>query len=63
MIFYEKALIEASKNVLFEGIIYYVRKIYRKTNVPLTMIHPRTSAYQGLRDVSFSKNFGNVLSK
>ena len=54
--------------------IYYVRKIFRKTNTsyPLNMhtyacvsvvICTRTSEYQWVKYVSFSENFSNVINE
>ena len=46
------------------GIIQLVRsKIFRKTNISYPLIRIRTCAYQGIRNVSFSKNFENVLNE
>ena len=41
--------------------IKYVRKISRKTNISNPLIRTRKSAYQGVRNVSFSENFAYVL--
>ena len=35
---------------------------FRKTNISNSLIHTRTYAYQGVRNVSFSENFANVLN-
>ena len=43
--------------------IYYVRKIFRKTNIINTLIHTRTCAYQWVRNVSLSENFANVTNE
>ena len=37
--------------------IKYVRKIFRKTNISIPLIGTRTSAYQGVKNVSFTENF------
>ena len=42
--------------------IKYVHKIFRKTNISNPLIRTRTCAYQGVRNVSFSKNFASVLN-
>ena len=42
--------------------IKYGRKIFRKTNISNLLIHTRTCAYQGVRNVSFSENFAHVLN-
>ena len=44
-------------SVVYGSFIYYVRKIFRKTNIsyPLIRIHPW--AYQGVRNVTFSGIF------
>ena len=39
-----------------------VRQIFRKTNIFYPLIRIRTCAYQGVRNVSFSKSFAYVLS-
>ena len=39
--------------------IEYIRKIFRKTNISYPLVHKRTAAYQGVRDVSFSE-FGKI---
>ena len=41
--------------------IKYVRKISRKTNISNPLIRTRKSAFQGVRNVSFSENFAYVL--
>ena len=43
--------------------IYYVRKIFRNTNISYHLIRTRTCAYQGVRNVSFSENFANVTNE
>ena len=45
------------------GIIYYVRKIFRKTNISYPLIRTRTCTYQGVRNVSFSENFAYVVNE
>ena len=42
--------------------IKYVRNIFRKTNIYDPLIRTRTCACQGVRNVSFSKNFAYVLN-
>ena len=42
--------------------IKYVHKIFRKTNISNPLIRPRTCAYQGVRNNSFSKIFAYVLN-
>ena len=42
--------------------IKYVRKIFRKTNISTPLIRTRTSAYQGIRNISFSETFAYVLN-
>ena len=41
--------------------IYYVRKIFQKTNISYPLIRICTCAYQRVRNVSFSENFAYVL--
>ena len=41
---------------------WYVRKIFWKTNISYP-VYARTWAYQGVRSVSFSKNFAYVLNR
>ena len=36
-------------------LIYYVRKIFRKTNISFPVTRTPTCAYQGVRNVSFSE--------
>ena len=43
--------------------IKYASKIFRKTNISNPLIHTRTCAYQGVRNVSFSENVAIVLNK
>ena len=43
--------------------IWYVRKVFRKANISYPLIHKRTCAHQGVRNVSFLENFVNVLSE
>ena len=45
------------------SLIYYVRKIFRKTNISYTLIRTHLCAYQGVRNVSFSENFANVINE
>ena len=45
-----------------ELFIWYIRKIFRKTNISYPMMRTQTCAYQGV-NVSFSENFVNVLYK
>ena len=35
-------------------------KIFRKINISYALIRTRTSAYQGVRNVNFSENFGEI---
>ena len=44
---------QISKRVLQEN---KARQISRKTNIPYPLIHKRTCAYQGVRNVHFSEN-------
>ena len=41
----------------------YVHKIFRKTYISYPLIQKRKCAYQGVRNVSFSENFANVLNE
>ena len=45
------------------GIIYYVHKIFRKTNISYPLLRTGTCAYQWVRNVGFSKNFVYVLNE
>ena len=40
-----------------------LQKIFQKTNISYPLIRTRTCAYQGVRDVSFSENFANVINE
>ena len=40
----------------------YVHKISQKSNISNPLIHTRTCAYQGVRNVSFSENLAYVLN-
>ena len=42
--------------------IYYVHKMFRKTDISYPLIRTRTCAYQVLRQFSFSENFASVLN-
>ena len=42
---------------------YYVRKIFRKTNISYPLIHTCTYTYHGLRNFSFSGYFAYVLNE
>ena len=45
-------------------VIHLVRtQNFLKTNVSYPLIHTRTCAYQGVRNVSFSENFAYVLNE
>ena len=41
----------------------YVHKIFHKTNISYPLIRARTCAYQGVRNVKFSKNFAYVHNR
>ena len=41
----------------------YLHKIFRKSNISYPLVRTRTSAYQGVRNVTFSENFAYVLNK
>ena len=41
----------------------YVHKIFQKAKVSYRKKHAHTSAYQGVRNVSFSENFVYVLNE
>ena len=43
--------------------IYCFRKIFRKTNISYPPIRTHMYAYQGVRNISFSENFANVLNE
>ena len=50
--------------ILFKWLsIYYLRQIFQKTNISYLLIRTRTSAYQGVRNVSFSEKFASVLNE
>ena len=49
--------------MVWKGIIFYIRKIFRKTNISYLLIRNRMYAYQGVRNISFSKKFRNVLNE
>ena len=49
-------------SVVYGSFIYYVRKIFRKTNISYPLIRTRTCEYQGVRNVSFSENFAYLLN-
>ena len=48
--------------ILMTKLMTYVHKIFEKTNISYPLIHTRTCAYQGVRNVSFSENFAHVLN-
>ena len=43
--------------------IYYVRKIFRKTNISYPLIRTRTCAYHGKGSIYFPENSTNVLNE
>ena len=43
--------------------IYFVRKIFRKSNISYPLVRTRTCAYQRVRNVSFSESFANVINE
>ena len=46
------------------GIIHLVRfQTFPKSNISYPLIRTRTRAYQGVRNVGFSKKFAEVLNK
>ena len=53
-----------SKSILRTlGVIYYLIKIFRITNISYPLIRTRTCAYQGVRYVSFSEKFVYLLNE
>ena len=58
-----KLFVEYLWTKLRRSFIYYVRKIFQKTNISYPLISTRTCVYQGVRNVSFSKNFANVFNE
>ena len=48
----------------FKGsFIYYVRKLFRKSNISYPLIRTRMCAYQGVGNVTFSENFAYIPNK
>ena len=45
------------------SLIYYVRKIFQKSNIYYPLLRTRRSAYQGVRNIISSDNFTNVLNE
>ena len=43
--------------------VYYIHKIFRKTNISYPLLRTWTCLYQGVKNVSFSENFANVINK
>ena len=43
--------------------IKYVHKTFRKTNISNPLIRTRTCAHQGVKNVSFSKNYAYVFNE
>ena len=43
--------------------IYYVGKIFRKTNISYPLMRLRSCTYQGVGNVSFPENFANVINE
>ena len=52
-----------SPTLLQGSFIYYVHKIFRKTKISYLLIRTCSYAYQGVRNVSFSQNFVNVINE
>ena len=42
---------------------HYVSNIFRKANISYPMIRTRSCAYLGVKNVSFSVNFANVINE
>ena len=54
---------EKHQNIAIKGSsMYYVRKIFRKTNISYPLIRTPSCTYQGVRNVSFSENVPYVLN-
>ena len=53
----ERKIIQVGGNL-----VIFVRKIFRKINISYILIHARTCAYQGVRNVSLSENVAYVLN-
>ena len=43
--------------------IYYVGKIFRKTNISYLLMRLRSCPYQGVGNVSIPENFANVINE
>ena len=46
-----------------KSFIQYAHKSVQKSNISYTLIRTRTCTYQGVRNVSISENFANVLNE
>ena len=46
-----------------KSFIQYAHKSFQKSNISYTLICTRTCTYQGVRNVSISENFANVLNE
>ena len=51
------------RKLLLGSFIQYVRKIFRKTSISYPLIRTYTCVYQGVRNVSFSEDFVNILNE
>ena len=58
-------LLKQRQLTFFLGVsfIYYVCRMFRKTNISYPLIHTRMWAYQMVRTVSFSENFAYILNE
>ena len=57
-----KRATKAKQQTLKGLFIWYVRKIFLKTNISDPLIRRRTCAYQGVRNVSFLEYFAYALN-
>ena len=59
----QKITLELSLRITLGLFNYYVRKIFRKTNIFYPLIPTRACAYQWVKNISFSDNFANVINE
>ena len=64
LLYYISKFLSSKSKFSLKGLfIYYIREIFRKTNISYLLIRARTCAYQELRNVCLSENFANILNE
>ena len=58
-----QALEGLERRLFLRLFIYYVHKIFQKANISYPLIRTGACMFQGVRNVSFSENFSNLINE